>query len=83
MTSSGELIGQNIRRARLRAGLSQSELAIRIDKTRSMIAKYESGSHSPRAVTLVALAKALSVTPNDLLSDVEPDGMAVVRRGRS
>jgi transcriptional regulator with XRE-family HTH domain len=74
MTTSGEQIGSNIKRARRRAEISQRELARRVGKTRSSIAKYESGEQTPRAVTLMKLAKALSLTPNDLLAGVESEG---------
>jgi transcriptional regulator with XRE-family HTH domain len=50
---SGELI-----RARLRAGLSQEELAERMGTSQSAIARLESGSTLPSTKTLLRFAEA-------------------------
>jgi transcriptional regulator with XRE-family HTH domain len=71
LTTPAEIVGSNIRTARRRAGLTQRELAIRINATRSSIANYEGGLQTPGAVVLMRLAKALSVTPNELLAGFE------------
>ena len=47
-----------IKKARSRAGLSQSALAKRVGTTQSAIARWESGHVSPRVVTLERLLKA-------------------------
>jgi transcriptional regulator with XRE-family HTH domain len=52
---------------RLRAGLSQRELAERIGSTQSAIARMEKGETEPKFCTLEKLAEALS---RDLLIHV-------------
>ncbi len=48
-------------RARLAAGISQTELARRIGVKQPMIARLEAGSEIPKVDTLMRLAKALGV----------------------
>jgi transcriptional regulator with XRE-family HTH domain len=47
-----------IREARLRAGLTQYELAMRTGRDRSVIARWEQGVVAPSVETLVELARA-------------------------
>lgn len=47
-----------IREARLRAGLTQYQLAKRSGRERSVIARYEQGAVAPSVETLVELARA-------------------------
>jgi transcriptional regulator with XRE-family HTH domain len=55
------------------AGLSQQEVAARGDLSVSLVAKLEQGKKAnPRASTLLALARALGVTPGALLDDLLP-----------
>ena len=50
--------GDLIREARLRAGLTQYELAKRSDRDRSVIARWEQGVVAPSVETLVELVQA-------------------------
>ncbi len=50
--------GDLIREARLRAGLTQYELAELCDRDRSVIARWEQGSVAPSIETLVELVRA-------------------------
>lgn len=47
MNSNPAEIGERIKSARKAAGLSQTELATRLDKTLRTIQKYESGEIEP------------------------------------
>lgn len=47
-----------IREARLRAGLSQQELARRIDTSQSLVARWERGQVDPRFSTVVRAIRA-------------------------
>ena len=47
-----------IREARLRAGLTQTELARRAGRDRSVVARWEQGVVSPSVETLVELVRA-------------------------
>jgi transcriptional regulator with XRE-family HTH domain len=62
--------GENLRRCRERAGVSQEELGIRASLHRTQIGVLERGSRLPRIDTLVKLAGALSVSPSDLLDGI-------------
>jgi transcriptional regulator with XRE-family HTH domain len=61
------LIGANIRRARLEAGLSQEGLAERAWLTRRHLIRLEQGKHMPRRFILGQLAMALDIEIGDLV----------------
>lgn len=50
--------GEVIREARLRKGLTQAELAKRLDTKQPVIARWESGSRSPTFETVVRAIRA-------------------------
>ncbi len=64
-----------IREARLRAGLSQHELAERSGKERTVIARWEQGTNAPSLDTLVDIIRACGFdVPLNLVDyDPEPD----------
>lgn len=49
--------------ARVRAGLTQAELAARMDTTQSVVARLESGAQLPSVKTLLRFAKATGARP--------------------
>ena len=55
------LVGQNVRRLRLAAKISQAELAARMGIDRAYVSGLELGQRNPTVVTLWHLAKALGV----------------------
>lgn len=65
MKGSGSVIGQRLREARLRAGLSQKELGIRaeIDEFTASprVNQYERGRHIPEFQTVERFAAVLGV----------------------
>lgn len=61
------MMGDNIRKARVEAGLSQQELGDRLHVVRQTVSKWEKGSSVPDADLLVALAAALGVEVSVLL----------------
>jgi transcriptional regulator with XRE-family HTH domain len=63
--------GQNLVRARKRASLSQEELAYHSALHRTEIGLLERGERIPRIDTLVKLAGALSVQPEELLEGID------------
>ncbi len=65
-------IGQAIQRELQRQGLSQKELAARANVTEAAISRYINGDREPRAVTLLAIAKALGVSTADLTGEEAP-----------
>lgn len=63
-------IAREVIRARTAAGLSQQELAERLQTTQSAIARLESGSHAPSVSTLKRVAQA---THSKLRIELVPD----------
>lgn len=55
------LVGNNVRRLRLAAGLSQAELAERMGVDRAYISGLEQGARNPTIVTLWHVSQALGV----------------------
>lgn len=62
-----ERFAANLRRHRKQLGISQEELGIRASLHRTEVSILEQGFRSPRIDTLVKLAGALEVSPDDLL----------------
>lgn len=63
------LLGENIKRLRAEKGISQRELARRIDMSGQMISKIEKAETSPSIETLSKIANTLDVSINDLIGD--------------
>lgn len=55
------LVGNNVRRLRLAAGLSQAELAARMEVDRAYVSGLELGQRNPTIVTLWHVSQALGV----------------------
>lgn len=62
-------IGRNIASHRRQAGLTQAELAERLNYSDKAVSKWERGESVPDVVTLVQLAEQFGITVNDLLAD--------------
>ncbi len=82
MHSNPVNIGQRIKAARKAAGLSQTELANKLDKTLRTVQKYESGEIEPSIAMINEIAKILDVSPADLVGyqrpEIQVDSMADV-----
>ncbi len=61
------MLGDNIKKLRSAAGLSQEELAGKLHVVRQTVSKWEKGLSVPDADMLIALAKALNSSPAKLL----------------
>jgi transcriptional regulator with XRE-family HTH domain len=55
------MVGRNVKRLRISAGLSQAELAERMGVDRAYVSGLELGQRNPTIVTLWHVAEALSV----------------------
>jgi len=62
-------IGANIALYRKRTGLTQAELAEKLNYSDKAISKWERGESIPDVLTMVKLAEQFEITVNDLLSD--------------
>lgn len=67
--------GRRVREARVRRGLSQSQLARRIDSDQGMVAAVEAGRRGSHLSSVGRFAAALGVSLGDLLED-DPEGAA-------
>lgn len=74
-----ERFGANLRRARKRLGLPQEELAVRASLHRTHISLLENGERMARIDTVVKLAGALGVGPDDLLDGISWEPGTVTR----
>jgi transcriptional regulator with XRE-family HTH domain len=72
------LSGGLIREARLRAGLSQTELGDRVGKDRAQIARWERNAVAPSLDTLVELLQACGFDLSLDLVPHEPDDVGAV-----
>lgn len=61
------LFGENVRKERLAQGLTQQELAGRLEMERSYLSELERGRRNPTVRVLGSLAQALDIEPWRLL----------------
>lgn len=59
-----------LKQARLDAGLTQTELAERLKRPQSFVAKYENGERRIEVVELVEIAAAVEANPCDIVQVV-------------
>lgn len=59
-----------LKQARLDAGLTQTELAERLKRPQSFVAKYENGERRVEVVELVEIATAMGSDPCDIVQIV-------------
>ncbi len=62
------LVGENIRRVRLAAGMTQEELAERSGFSQQYISSLERGRRNPTIVSIYELAQALGVSHEALVA---------------
>lgn len=65
-------LGQRIREERIRHGLTQKDLADRVDLTRTSVTNIELGRQKLLVHTLVDIAEALNIAPGTLLPHESP-----------
>lgn len=66
-------LSENIYRLRSGLGLSQSELAERLDVSRQSVSKWELGSSTPELDKLIAMSELFGVTLDALVHGEEPE----------
>ena len=65
-----KLVGRNVKRIRIRKGLTQEQFAVKSGFAQQYISGLEQGRRNPTIVTIYELAQALGVSHMDL---VRPD----------
>jgi transcriptional regulator with XRE-family HTH domain len=63
----------NLKKARQKAKIAQEELGFRCDLHRTEISLLERGGREPRLGTIIKLASALDVTPEELCTGISWD----------
>lgn len=71
-------LGSNIKKARLKLGLTQEELSFQLGVTSQAVSRWESGAGMPDISMIVPLAQTLSVS-TDALFGLEQSGTAEVQ----
>lgn len=67
MKSESEKFGNNLKRLRIEKGISQGDIARKLDVSRSFISNIENGKTNPTLTTIAKLAKAISVPIDELM----------------
>ena len=76
-----EKIGKNIAYYRKASGLTQAELAEKINYSDKSVSKWESGNGAPDVYILLQLAELFNVTVNDLVGDNTPKKAKNISKG--
>ena len=63
------MLNENIKRIRKSKGLSQEELAIKLNVVRQTVSKWENGLSVPDSSMLIMLADELDTTVSELLGE--------------
>jgi transcriptional regulator with XRE-family HTH domain len=66
------MVGRNVQRLRVEAGLSQSALAERMGVDRAYVSGLELGQRNPTVVTLWHIAEALGVKLKSFFNEQKP-----------
>jgi transcriptional regulator with XRE-family HTH domain len=66
------MVGRNVRRLRIAAGISQAELAERMGVDRAYVSGLELGQRNPTVLTLWHIGKALGVKLQPLFEEDKP-----------
>jgi transcriptional regulator with XRE-family HTH domain len=77
-----EQFGERLRSIRENRGMTQQELADRLQMHRPTITKYETGAVFPEGQTLVALGKVLEVSMDELILGADTEAPDEVRDTR-
>lgn len=67
------MLNENIKRLRKSKGISQEELAIKLNVVRQTLSKWENGLSVPDSSMLIALAEALDTSVSTLLGETITD----------
>ena len=81
ISETNKLIAKNLSFYRKAAGLTQAELAEKINYSDKSVSKWESGNGVPDVYTLLQLAQLYGVTLNDLVGEGTPTLPSKERRG--
>jgi transcriptional regulator with XRE-family HTH domain len=66
-----ELLQQSLLKTRLKLGLTQEEVAIRLGKPQSFISKYESGERRLDLIEFLDICRVLATPPGGILKKLQ------------
>jgi len=67
MKDESKKLGDNLKRIRIKKGITQIEIARRLGVDRSFVSNIENGKNNPTLSTITSLAKVLDVPSTELL----------------
>lgn len=67
MKDYSKKLGENLKKIRTMKGITQTEIAKKLDVNKSFVSNIENGKTNPTLSTITNLADALGVTVNELL----------------
>jgi len=67
MKDDSKKLGENLKKIRTEKGITQIEVARRLDVDRSFVSNIENGKNNPTLSTITSLAKVLNVSTSELL----------------
>lgn len=67
MKSESAKLGKNLKRIRTEKGITQGDIVRTLGFSRSFVSNIENGKINPTLATIAKLAKAVSVSVNELL----------------
>ena len=67
MKSESAKLGKNLKRIRTEKGITQGDIVRNLGVSRSFISNIENGKTNPTLSTISNIAKALSISSNELL----------------
>ena len=65
------MFAAELRKLRLKAGLTQEEVAARAKVTREYVSMLEAGKNSPTIEVFIRLCRAVAATPADVIARLE------------
>jgi len=75
-----QYIIEKIKAIRLKNGISQMELSLRSNLSQSFIANLEKGKKQPSVLTLIRIAEALKVSPQEFFPESpDPNGKEQIK----
>ena len=70
MQNLSKIVGENLKLARRQKGLTQTQVAERLNMQQQQYSRYETGKFQLSYELIVALCEILETTPNELFSDL-------------
>lgn len=78
-----QLFGENVKKYRKRAGLTQEQLSERLEVTQKHLSIIETGTQFASAALIARIAEELHVTPGDLFGGSNDEIKAQIRQSQA